>query len=116
MNQVTNYELKIFSTIEPLVNVMQEVIDETNFLVEPSRWSSETSQYKQFQIYLAKEDKKSACGSMEFIESKAGTTMVKLNTPSSSYPSDRPDITHINRLFYLFVQRLLQLGIVTVDE
>lgn len=117
IQQSLSMEFVVSSAVKPLTGILNEVLEQSSFRIEPYRRLSSANAHK-YQVFFVPSEQagQTPCGWLEFISSRPGKTTVRMEPQRVALDSVENNDMLITRLFYLFVQRLVQLDIVVAGK
>lgn len=117
IQQSLSMEFVVSSAVKPLTGILNEVLEQSSFRIEPYRRLSSANAHK-YQVFFVTSGQadQTPCGWLEFIASRPGKTTVRFEPQRGSVESGESNDMLMTRLFYLFVQRLVQLEIVVAGK
>lgn len=117
IQQSLSMEFVVASAVKPLTGILNEVLEQSSFRIEPYRRLSSANAHK-YQVFFVAPGQmdQMPCGWLEFIASKPGKTTVRLDPQRNSAENGETNDMLMTRLFYLFVQRLVQLDVVVAGK
>ncbi len=117
IQQSLSMEFVVLSAVKPLTGILNEVLEQSSFRIEPYRRLSSANAHK-YQVFFVSSEQTNQipCGWLEFIASRPGKTTVRFEPQRASAENGENNDMLISRLFYLFVQRLVQLEVVVAGK
>ena len=117
IQQSLSMEFVVLSAVKPLTGILNEVLEQSSFRIEPYRRLSSANAHK-YQVFFVppEQAEQTPCGWLEFIASRPGKTTVRLEPQRATSETGENNDMLMTRLFYLFVQRLVQLEIVVAGK
>lgn len=112
-------EFVIEGQLDSVIEVIQDTVSSNRFVLEPYRFSDHSKDKKAFHVMQVdeKRQKKNCCGALELVKQNNHETLLRLDsTKGSSVADTRENTVSLERVFYVVLQRLIQVGMYRINR